>query len=457
MFFLDAYLITIMADTTATNPAVNANTTATSTTPVKQIFGGSHEVFENLERFEQLTNPVGDEAMELDFADLVEENPVSPVEEAIPNPFEEVVSIPESFTPSVAEESRDEPVVDLDHTEESPLPEAYSEPVTEIEPYAEVDPVVDAVSESASVPQNQEQNSDFSSFSTFESGEQELSGEADVDAEGVVDAQPSFHQEEENSIVSENIFESAMQSTPVSEVASELEPEPTPELEPEPAPELESPLPEHEAEVQIPPMDVLYETAVPEPVVEESVVAEEITQPESEPLATELEASAPDAELLAHQQLEAEPAPELSKYITGLNQLLAASKRILKLQSKLQEPAESFQIIGGKTPKSEVIYQVERLTLDDIPQLKILKTETDLKASTTQSHTLMLTTEKPDQNLQIFVDDYLLYQEEVDLLDANTQVYVNEKLNKFQFLFDAKLADLEKRRAVIEEENSKKN
>lgn len=59
-----------MADTT--NP-VNTAQNPVQNQPKKQLFGGNQEVFDNLEKFEQLTNPTGEEDLDFAFEDLLDE------------------------------------------------------------------------------------------------------------------------------------------------------------------------------------------------------------------------------------------------------------------------------------------------------------------------------------------------------------------------------------------------
>lgn len=65
-----------MADTTS-----NPNTTQTPIPAKKAIFGGNQAAFDNLEKFEQLTNPIdSDETIDFEFDEFLDQEQAAKIE-----------------------------------------------------------------------------------------------------------------------------------------------------------------------------------------------------------------------------------------------------------------------------------------------------------------------------------------------------------------------------------------
>lgn len=163
-----------------------------------------------------------------------------------------------------------------------------------------------------------------------------------------------------------------------------------------------------------------------------------------------------DQDLQAHQQLEQEPVSQQTKLMQKFNNLLTSVKEILRLQRKLQQDPDTFELSGGTTSKSQVSYFISLDQSTDIPVLNIKKTELFIDSQEQEEHLLSLTSESPDENLKISIDNEPLYVENIDLIEGNKPVFVSEKLNKFEFFFSDKEKELSEQREKIKIEKEKK-
>lgn len=161
-------------------------------------------------------------------------------------------------------------------------------------------------------------------------------------------------------------------------------------------------------------------------------------------------------EVQAHQDLEQEPTTERTKLMQKFVNLLTSAKDILRLQRKLQQNPEMFELSGGTTSKSQVSYAISLDQDAEIPLLHIKKYETFTDSHEQVEHLLSLTSETPDENLKIMIDNEPLYVENIDLLEGNKPVFVSEKLNKFEFFFADKQKELSEQRELVKIEKEKK-
>lgn len=158
----------------------------------------------------------------------------------------------------------------------------------------------------------------------------------------------------------------------------------------------------------------------------------------------------------AHQQLENEPTQGESKYIQKYLNLLHTTEKILEIKGVLEKTEiTNFDILGNDSPKNQTIYTFTPERAWPLTKLIITKTEKDLIQNTTLTHTLEFYSSEENHNLHISVDDFLLYQEIPDLEDAMKGMQVDDKLNKFIFLLGEKLSPLEKERETLQEAKEK--
>lgn len=190
------------------------------------------------------------------------------------------------------------------------------------------------------------------------------------------------------------------------------------------------------------------------PVVDTDIAEEEAQSVDLD--ADSQENSLPDQDLQAHQQLEQEPVSYQTKLMQKFNNLLTSAKEILRLQRKLQQDPDTFQLSGGTTSKSQVSYSISLDQSANIPVLNIKKTELFIDSQEQEEHLLSLTSESPDENLKISIDNEPLYVENIDLIEGNKPVFVSEKLNKFEFFFSDKEKELSEQREKIKIEKEKK-
>lgn len=255
-----------MSDTT--NP-VNTAQGSTPTQVKKQLFGGNQEVFDNLEKFEQLTNPTGEEDVDFAFEDLLdqEENAEAPTTQEL---SENEYHIPES-----------QPTIEAPLTtqaEEFYMPENEDQPAVEnVFMAADQAPIDEGIGESASI-------------------------------------------EEEKADVSEDILPDVAQDISEMEVSQEIEEEKFPEYEEEKTSESNfssfsvEPLSTEDTENKED-YDTSEETLTPntanlEEPLSNNNTKEEMSENEGAIENTPLVADQSNAELLAHQKLEEEPEIE---------------------------------------------------------------------------------------------------------------------------------------------------
>lgn len=391
-----------MSDTTATqNPS---QITPQASTPAAQtakapFFWGNAAVFENLDKFEQISNPVGEPNFEFQFEDVAPQ---------MQNEEEN-----SDFTPVVP--SSDHQSVDEKLPDEAAVPEFSADDFVQNTPVEETIPqdlVVDME------PQTSTEQLD----ATFEPEVQET-----VSYE---DSVPSFEGSSDQSFVETPVVEQYFPEEPIVETENS----------------------EENGLADQPFQPMIQEEEIP--VVDTNFADEEAQSVDLD--ADSQENLVMNQDLQAHQQLEQEPVSQQTKLMQKFTHLLTSAKEILRLQRKLQQDPDAFELSGGTTSKSQLSYTISLDQNAVIPVLNIKKTEIFIDSQEQEEHLLSLTSESPDENLKISIDNEPLYVENIDLIEGNKPVFVSEKLNKFEFFFSDKEKELSEQREKIKIEKEKK-
>ncbi len=162
-------------------------------------------------------------------------------------------------------------------------------------------------------------------------------------------------------------------------------------------------------------------------------------------------------EQMAALEMESEPKRELSDLMKKYEELFAMGKRILKLENKISKEEKSvFEILGNNTEKSMITYEISPLRDEhERATLTLIKTEKDFVRNEESQHTLTFSSQETEKNLLITVDNQLLYEEEKDLQDPVKAMQVSDKINKFSFLFEQRLRELEEEWEKIKAEKER--
>ena len=162
-------------------------------------------------------------------------------------------------------------------------------------------------------------------------------------------------------------------------------------------------------------------------------------------------------EQMAALEMESEPKRELSDLMKKYEELFAMGKRILKLENKIwKEEKLAFEILGNNTEKSMITYEISPLRDEhERATLTLIKTEKDFVRNEESQHTLTFSSQETEKNLLITVDNQLLYEEEKDLQDPVKAMQVSDKINKFSFLFEQRLRELEEEWEKIKAEKER--
>lgn len=405
-----------MSDTTTTPIAaqpVSQTSSQSSNTPF--FWGTNAAAFENLERFEQITNPVGEPNFEFQFEDVApqgqnqdQKSEFSP-DGSSPDPTPQI-----SQSASVPEFSAD------DFWVQSPAQNSLPDDLIITPSEQEV-----VVPEHPDVALNSEdqKGSDDESFGVSKEYSQVV--------------EPNFANDTSDTLSGESVDLSSQedwssnldfndQSIPVTQDFGVAEP--VSSLVDSDSPVIESNF--EESTLDIP---------------DQSASDDE----SSETVST-------NTELQAHQELEQEPVSERTKLMQKFVNLVTSAKEILRFQRHLHQDSESFEIAGGRTSQSQISYIISLDQNSEIPILHFQKNEIFSVTQESQQHLLTLTSETLDHNLQISIDKEPLYVENIDLLEGNKLVFVSEKLNKFEFFFSDKEKELSEQREKIKAEKEKK-
>ena len=162
-------------------------------------------------------------------------------------------------------------------------------------------------------------------------------------------------------------------------------------------------------------------------------------------------------EQIAALEMESESKRELSDLMKKYEELFAMGKRILKLENKISKEEKSvFEILGNNTEKSMITYEISPLRDEhERATLTLIKTEKDFVRNEESQHTLTFSSQETEKNLLITVDNQLLYEEEKDLQDPVKAMQVSDKINKFSFLFEQRLRELEEEWEKIKAEKER--
>ena len=415
----------MMEDTTVTTNST-ANQTTWTLAPRQQIFWGNQEAFANLEKFEQISNPILDQDFNFDLEDsfTTEENTESDQTKSTENSILDVENIFESVAKAEPIEiSEPESVLG---TETPEVKEEVSEPISEPESVlgTETPEVKEEVSE-FKAPEDviQSQNE---TVTTPEVSEQKRSTPQEVSRK---------------EIPSQDIWS-------INEDKIEIKKETT--IKPEPASNsFSEPKQEQEKQINNNKDQKITETKVE--IKHENKLSENPKINNKEEKVENKEETAPqNKEVAAHQKLEFEPSPESTQIIKKYFHLLNNISKILTTQENLT---------GKKTNEFSISTPTENETITYITSLEENTASLNIRKIIQKSgqedekHHLNFNLKSPKKNLIVTIDDFKLYEEEVDLTDASKALNVTNKFSKFEFLYREELSKLEDE---LEEKEKKK-
>lgn len=404
----------MMEDTTVTTNAT-ANQTTWTPTPKQQIFWGNQEAFANLEKFEQISNPTLDQDFNFDLEDsfTTEENTESDQTKSTENSILDVENIFESV-------AKAEPI-EISEAEVR-VSESVSEP--ESKPETETPEVKEEVSE-FKAPKDIIQ-SENEPVTTPEFSEQTTSTPQEVSIKEI----PS----QDSWSLTEDKIEVKKDATIKPEPASNSFSEQKQEQETQINNNKDQRITETKVEIK-------HENKISEnPKInnkEEKVENKEETAPQNK-------------EVAAHQKLEFEPTPEWTQIIKKYFHLLNNISKILTTQENLT---------GKKTNEFSISTPTENETITYITSLEENTASLNIRKIIQKSgqedekHHLNFNLKSPKKNLIVTIDDFKLYEEEIDLTDASKALNVTNKFSKFEFLYREELSKLEDE---LEEKEKKK-
>lgn len=400
----------MMEDTTVITNST-ANQATWTPTPKQQIFWGNQEAFANLEKFEQISNPTLDQDFNFDLEDsfTTEENTESDQTKSTENSILDVENIFESV-------AKAEPI-------EISKPEvAVSESVLELEP--ETPEVKEDVSE-FKTPENIIQLPNEPVI-TPEFSEQTASTPQEASRKEI----PS----QDSWSLNEDKIEIKKETTIKPEVTSNSFSQPKQEQEKQINNNKDQRITETKVEIK-------HENKLPENQKfnnkEEKVENKEETAPQNK-------------EVAAHQKLEFEPTPESTQIIKKYFHLLNNISKILTTQENLTGKKTNEFSISTPT-ENEIITYITSLE-ENTASLNIRKI-IQKSGQEDEKHHLNFNLKSPKKNLIVTIDDFKLYEEEIDLTDASKALNVTNKFSKFEFLYREELSKLEDE---LEEKEKKK-
>ena len=404
----------MMEDTTVTTNST-ANQATWTPAPRQQIFWGNQEAFANLEKFEQISNPTLDQDFNFDLEDsfTTEENAESDQTKSTENSILDVENIFESV-------AKAEPI-EISKPEVA-VPESVSEPESVLE---------------TETPEVKEEVSEFKA------------------PEGIIQSQneplttPEFS--EQITSIPEEVSRKEIPSQDIwslNEDKIEIKKEAT--IKPEPASNsFSQPKQEQQKLTDNNKDQKITETKVE--IKHENKLSEnpKINNKE-EKVENKEETVAQNKELSAHQKLEFEPTPESTQIIKKYFHLLNNISKILTTQENLT---------GKKTNEFSISTPTENETITYITSLEENTASLNIRKIIQKSgqedekHHLNFNLKSPKKNLIVTIDDFKLYEEEIDLTDASKALNVTNKFSKFEFLYREELSKLEDE---LEEKEKKK-
>ena len=406
----------MMEDTTVTTSST-ANQAVWTSAPKQQIFWGNQEAFANLEKFEQISNPTLDQDFNFDLEDsfTTEENTESDQTKSTENSILDVENIFESV-------AKAEPI-EISKPEVR-VAESVSQPESISEPETETPEVKEEVSE-FKTPENviQSQNKPVM---TPELPEQITSIPQEVSRKEIPSQDIWSFNEDKIEIKKEATIKPELTSNSFSEPKQEQ------------GKEINNNKDQRITETRV---EIKHENKISEnPKIsnkEEKVENKEDKVPQ-------------DKELSAHQKLEFESTPESTQIIKKYFHLLNNISKILTTQENLT---------GKKTNEFSISTPTENETITYITSLEENTASLNIRKIIQKSgqedekHHLNFNLKSPKKNLIVTIDDFKLYEEELDLTDASKALNVTNKFSKFEFLYREELSKLEDE---LEEKEKKK-
>ena len=404
----------MMEDTTVTTNST-ANQAVWTSAPKQQIFWGNQEAFANLEKFEQISNPTLDQDFNFDLEDsfTTEENTESDQTKSTENSILDVENIFESVAKAEPIEiSKPEVAVSESVSEpESVLETETPEVKEEVSEFKAPEDVIQSQNEAVTTPKFSEQ---------ITSTPQEVSRKE-------LSSQDIWSINEDTIEIKKEV---AIKSEPVSNNFPQQKQE-------------QEKLTDNNKDQRI------TENKV-ETKHENKVSENQKINNKEEKMENKEEAAAQNEELAAHQKLEFEPTPESTQIIKKYFHLLNNISKILTTQEN---------ITGKKTNEFSISTPTENETTTYITSLEENTASLNIKKIIQKSgqedekHHLNFNLKSPKKNLIVTIDDFKLYEEEIDLTDASKALNVTNKFSKFEFLYREELSKLEDE---LEEKEKKK-
>lgn len=398
----------MMEDTTVTTNST-ANQAVWTSAPKEQIFWGNQEAFANLEKFEQISNPTLDQDFNFDLENsfTTEENTESDQTKSTENSILDVENIFESV-------AKAEPI-EISKPEVT-VSEAVSEPET---------PEVKEEVSGFKAPENviQPQNEPAT---TTECSEQTTSTPQEVSRKEIPSQDIWSLNEDKIEIKKEATIKPESTSNSFSEQKQEQEKQ------------INNSKDQRITETKV---EIKHENKFPE---------NQKFNNKEEKVENKEEAVTQNKELSAHQKLEFEPTPESTQIIKKYFHLLNNISKILTTQENLT---------GKKTNEFSISTPTENETITYITSLEENTASLNIRKIIQKSgqedekHHLNFNLKSPKKNLIVTIDDFKLYEEEVDLTDASKALNVTNKFSKFEFLYREELSKLEDE---LEEKEKKK-
>lgn len=390
------------------NPATSVASTVTNQENSQEnwiknsFFWGNEAVFENLEKFERISNPT-DENQDFDFSFTDEEQ----------------------GTPEPDQNINDEENTDV--LQGAWLDTMFTASVPEEKPLDPMNTLYDQPDENVSSPSEE-------SWLQVEILPQENENSEEKEAEEEYLPVPSFENEnfEKNSEIPEDQVEE------VQEVSSDEETKEDDSISSEDT-------------------DVEWKEDSESEDISFSQSEANISFENENDEVVENEKPEQSSEQIAALEMESERDTKLSDLMKKYEELFTMGKKILKLENKIwKEEKLAFEILGNNTEKSMITYEISPLRDEhERATLTLIKTEKDFVRNEESQHTLTFSSQETEKNLLITVDNQLLYEEEKDLQDPVKAMQVSDKINKFSFLFEQRLRELEEEWEKIKAEKER--
>ena len=194
------------------------------------------------------------------------------------------------------------------------------------------------------------------------------------------------------------------------------------------------------------------------PVVEETAVVEEVIPEVVAPAIEEVVEEVVE-EVIPAPVVEVTPTPVVETAVVEEAPMIEVSD----VKAKYNELAnnigvlsngstEAIQIVGSNTDSAHVEYTFTK----DEDIVEVTRTETNKETEDSSENIIAFVSSLDDGQIQVFLDDTLLFEEEELLADPKKKMQVMEKFNKLIFLTGEKLKDVEKARKAQEAELQEK-